>query len=110
MPTPPSDDWLDNLLTSEPEYIDDDGFTSQVVSALPSSPTGVWRRRIILGFATLCAMLAGFLIRPTTQDLGRWINAAGDSVTLIQNFSMMTTAAFAALFVFSSLIFLSREK
>lgn len=58
-------DWLDEMLRSEPKYIDDDGFTAQVEAALPQSRNRRrWLRPAVLGGMTLAGCGLGLVVLP----------------------------------------------
>ena len=56
------EDWLDKRLGEEAPYIDDDGFTSHVVHALPARRASHWLRvAILFAVAVLASVGAYFL-------------------------------------------------
>lgn len=62
-----SDDRFERLLTEQPQYLDDAGFTDRVVERLPRRPA-FWRRRgFLLGAITALALFVGLVILPGGQ-------------------------------------------
>ena len=56
-------DWLDSLLSQEPDYIRDDGFTARVLAALPTTSRRWYASRsFILLAATMFACVAALLV------------------------------------------------
>ena len=68
---PGNDAWLEKMLREHPShYIDDDGFTSRVVSALPPRSNHGERMRtvLILGAALIGCLMAFLMIEPLTVE------------------------------------------
>jgi hypothetical protein len=56
-------DWLDDLLRQEADYVSDDGFTARVLAALPETRRRWYASRsVILLAATMFASVAALLI------------------------------------------------
>ncbi len=56
------EDWLDSRLRDEAAYIDDAGFTAQVMQKLPARPVRNWLRVVILLGLTLFASAVTYLL------------------------------------------------
>ena len=110
MTTPPNNDWLDDLLKEEPEYIDDAGFSAKIVSALPSHAKLLWRRRLILGIATFCALLAASFILPSFSELGQRLQSATGYISVSWSMALMVLALLAAVSAVSCIFYASHEE
>ena len=62
MSEPLSDDWLEKSLREELPYIDDDGFTTRVVHALPVRRTRSWGRGAFFLAVAILASVIAFLV------------------------------------------------
>ena len=69
MNTHQTDDWLDKLLTEQSDYIDDHGFTQQVMSSLPKKKNYAQLRAAILSIFSVLACIVGFIILPGAEFL-----------------------------------------
>ena len=61
MNEPPTDDSIDALLREEPGYIEDQGFTARVISALPPRRRLAWFRPALILGATLLSLALAIL-------------------------------------------------
>ena len=62
MTTPQNNDWLESALREGQPYISDDGFSAQVVAALPRRQQRSWVRPAVLGTASVLACVVGLLM------------------------------------------------
>ncbi|HEX6945670.1 MAG TPA: hypothetical protein VF196_05710 [Casimicrobiaceae bacterium] len=78
-PTPPTaDDWLEQALHAgarehRDAYLDDDGFTAQVMAALPPPVEAVprWRRPVVTSIWVAAAAAAATALPGVAVDVGR---------------------------------------
>lgn len=59
-----NNDWLDDVLKQDDQYINDDGFAARVVAALPAKHKRAWLRPVILCSATMAGLALTFTILP----------------------------------------------
>jgi hypothetical protein len=75
--SPASADWLDALLVADAaehrsEYVNDDGFTAQMMQRLPAlDALPAWRRPIVAGLWLVAAALVATLLPGTAHDIAR---------------------------------------
>ncbi len=62
-------DWIEDKLRQDDRYIDDDGFTACVLSALPVRRRRAWLRPVILGSATAAGLALAFAAVPVGDYL-----------------------------------------
>jgi hypothetical protein len=76
---PPAGDWLDVALRAEGAahrsgYVDDDGFTARVMSALPvPAALPAWRTPVLAALWALAAVGIAFALPGTMMDVARVI-------------------------------------
>lgn len=111
---PQDKDWLDAMLTEEPEYIHDDGFTSRVMAALPRKSAGSIRRlvtrRVILSLSILLAVVAGLMTLPPEQDIERWARIATNSAMASPTLATLIIFAAGLAVISASVFWVVREE
>ena len=99
------EDWLDTRLRDEAPYIDDAGFTAQVIQRLPAQRSRRSFRGLILFSITLLGSIMTYIVSGGGKFIGvgidriaalplLWILALGISCSIVLT-SIATAAAFA---------------
>lgn len=88
------EDWLDARLRDEAAYIDDGGFTANVVQKLPARPVRHWLRGAILLGVTLVALAIAYVVSG-----GGWFIAEGVTRFALLPLPVILLSAAAATFL-----------
>lgn len=64
-----NDDWLEQVLNHDNDYIDDNGFTDRVMQDLPLLSRRGWLESVILIGATLLSSMIAFLSLPGIEGI-----------------------------------------
>lgn len=83
MNPPDANDPLDALLREQNNYIEDNGFTTRVVSALPRTPRHEWVRTVILLGATGVGYVLAIFWLPWENIANVFVSFSLDSQTLM---------------------------
>lgn len=67
--TQENDDWLEQILNHDNDYIDDNGFTDRVMQDLPLLSRRGWLESVILIGATLLSSMIAFLSLPGIEGI-----------------------------------------
>lgn len=62
-------DWLEDKLRQDDRYLDDAGFTTRVVTALPARRERRWLRPVIIGVASLAGLTIALAMLPADTYL-----------------------------------------
>lgn len=82
MSTPQNNDWLEDALREGQPYISDNGFTAQVLAALPRHPQRQWLRIAVLGSASLLACVVGLIMLHGAAFVGQCVIQLATARTL----------------------------
>lgn len=104
----PQRDWLDDVLKEGPRYIEDNGFSARVVSALPRRKQRAWVRTAVLGGAAVAGCALGLVLLPGGKFVADCALQLATARTLTP--SLIMPALIVAALVGTSLIPVATEK